>query len=556
MIEQNLIQDYFVRTIRKHWDCPALSDYNGKTWNYQDVAARILQNHILFENLGIKRGDKIALMGRNSSAWAVSFVSIISYGAVVVPILADFSAADAHNIVNHSESKLLFAGDLVWENLDEEEMPELLGVIRMPNFEVVVARVNYLKAYTPEAHQKEFEKKYSKLTAENFALPHCPNEDLCEINYTSGTTGFSKGVMLTYNSISANITYAIQSIPLASKDDLVSILPLAHAYGCAFEFIFPFSIGCHIHFLTRNPSPKVILQAFAEIKPRLILMVPLILEKVYKKQILPKIKSFPLNLLLRIPGLKEVIYKKILTQLMASFGGNFLEVVVGGAAMNAEVEDFLRLIKFPYTTGYGMTECGPLISYSRFFDLPARSCGAPMTFVEVKIDSDDPQKVAGEILVKGENVMLGYYKNPTATAEALDEEGWLHTGDLGVINEKGQIFIKGRCKTMILGASGQNIYPEHIEGIYNNKCYVQESLILEKNHKLVGLIVPDFERADHHKLSRTDLQEIIEQYRKEINKQLGSFEQISQVILFPEEFEKTPKRSIKRYLYKNVSIPS
>jgi long-chain acyl-CoA synthetase len=416
--------------------------------------------------------------------------------------------------------------------------------------------VTYLRTFTATELLDEFKEKYPKFNANTFSLPICPNQDLCEINYTSGTSGFSKGVMLTYNSISANITYAIANMPLVQNDHLVSILPLAHAYGCAFEFLFPFTIGCHIHFLTRNPSPKVIMQAFAEIKPRLILMVPLILEKVYKKQLLPKLQSFPLNILMHIPGIKLIIHKKILTQLMESFGGNFIEVVVGGAAMNAEVEDFLRLIKFPFTTGYGMTECGPLITYSRYFDLPARSCGAPMTFVEVKIDSPNPLKSAGEILVKGENVMVGYYKNPEATEEALDSEGWLHTGDLGIINEKGQIFIKGRCKTMILGSSGQNIYPEHIEGLYNNKYYVQESLIIEKSHKLVCLIFPDYERADHHKLTRAELQEMMEQYRKEINKQLGSFEQISQVVLFPEEFEKTPKRSIKRYLYKNVSIPT
>ena len=556
MISQNLVKDYFEATIRKNWDCPALSDYNGRTWSYQEVAQRILQNHIMFERLGISRGDKIALMGRNSSAWAVSFLSIISYGAVVVPILADFSAADAHNIVNHSEAKLLFSGDLVWENLDESEMPNLMGVIRMPNFDIVVSRVDYLRHFNPAELLSEFKARYASLTADNFVLPICPNEDLCEINYTSGTSGFSKGVMLSYNNIAANITFAIDKMPLKPKDNLVSILPLAHAYGCAFEFMFPFSIGGHIHFLTRNPSPKVILDAFSEIKPRLILMVPLILEKVYKKQLLPKLKSFPLNILLRIPGINAVIHKKILAQLMQSFGGNFLEIEVGGAAMNEEVEDFLRLIKFPFTTGYGMTECGPLIAYSRYFDLPARSCGAPMSFLEVKIDSHNPLKTPGEILVKGENVMLGYYKNKEATDEALDADGWLHTGDLGIVNEIGQIFIKGRCKTMILGASGQNIYPERIEGLYNNKYYVQESLIIEKSHKLVGLIFPDYERADYHKLSRQELQDVIEQYRKEINKQLGSFEQITQVVLYPEEFKKTPKRSIKRYLYKNVSIPA
>lgn len=556
MVSQNLIKDYFEATIRKNWNNAALSDYSGRTWAYCEIAERILQNHILFEKLGIKKGDKIALMGRNSSAWAVSYLSIISYGAVVVPILADFSAADAHNIVNHSESKLLFAGELTWENLDESEMPELMGVIRIPNFDIVVGRVEYLLNFSDTDLSSEFNQKYPQLNADDFRLPFCPNEDICEINYTSGTSGFSKGVILTYNSLSANVTFAIANMPLEPSDHMVSILPLAHAYGCAFEFLFPFSIGCHIHFLTRNPSPKVILEAFTEIKPRLILMVPLILEKVYKKQLLPKIKSFPVNILIRIPGIRTLIHKKILSKLTESFGGQFLEVVVGGAAMNAEVEDFLRLIRFPFTTGYGMTECGPLISYSRYFDLPARSCGAPMSFVEVRIDSSNPLKIAGEILVKGENVMMGYYKNEEATAEALDQDGWLHTGDLGIMNEKGQLFIKGRCKTMILGPSGQNIYPERIEGLYNNKYYVQESLVIEKKHKLVALIFPDYERVDTHKVTRSDLLEIMEQYRKEINKQLGAYEQISQVVLFPEEFKKTPKRSIKRYLYKNVSIPA
>lgn len=547
MMNINYIKEYIEKSILENWDQPALSDYQGKTYLYKDVALQIYRLHKIYEAWGIKEGDKISLIGRNNSSWAITYLATISYGAVIVPILADFATDDIHHIINHSDSAMLFVGDSIWDNLEERSMPHLKAVFSIDSSNLLVARDSKAERKykeliaTLDKHMEDFTQKNVKYT-------DVPNSKLGVISYTSGTTGFSKGVMLSLNSLVANVDFGMKNIGLKPKDRIVSILPLAHAYGCAFEFLMPFAVGCHITFLTKTPSPKIILQAFQEIKPRLVLAVPLIIEKIYKKQILPIISRPAMKVLMRVPLLSWKIYQKINKKLSDAFGGNFLEIVIGGAPLNPEVEAFLRKIKFRYAVGYGMTECGPLISYIGWEKNKAGSCGVLLPTLEMKIDSHDPQNDAGEILLRGENVMEGYYKNQEATQKSL-VDGWLHTGDLGTVDSDGFIFIRGRSKSMILGPSGQNIYPEEIEARLNNLPYVQESLVVENGNRLVALVYPDLDSADEANLETADIECVLEQHRVEVNKTLPQYSQIAKVKLYPEEFEKTPKKSIKRFLY-------
>lgn len=537
------------RSIVNNWDLNALTDYNGATLQYKDVARKIEKLHIIFEESGVKKGDKIALCGRNSAHWGVAFLATLTYGAVVVPVLHEFKADTVHNIVNHSDAKLLFVGDMVWENLNEAFMPNLEGIILMTDFNLLVSRserLTHAREHLNEMFGKKFPKNFRK---EHVAYGKDEPEELAMINYTSGTTSYSKGVMLPYRSLWSNTQFAYEVLNLKPGDKVVSMLPMAHMYGLAFEFLYEFCVGCQIFFLTRMPSPKIIFQAFNEVKPNIIISVPLILEKIIKKSVLPKLEKTSMKLLLKVPILNDKIKSKIKDGIISALGGRFYEVIVGGAAFNNEVEMFLKKVEFPFTVGYGMTECGPIISYEDWKNFRQGSCGKAAPRMEIKIDSPDPENIVGEILCKGENVMLGYYKNSEATAEVLEADGWLHTGDLGVMDREGNLFIKGRSKNMLLGASGQNIYPEEIEEQLNNMPYVSESIVIQKEEKLVALIYPDFEEAFRNNLSSKDVERIMEENRVELNKQIPAYSQIASVRIYHEEFEKTPKKSIKRYLY-------
>ncbi len=549
MLSENFTR-YLCDSIRKNWKLDALSDYKGEGFTYAETAKHILKFHLLFEKAGIKKGDKIALLGKNSARWTISYLSVITYGAVIVPILPDFKPDDIHNIVNHSDSVFLFCTESIFEELDVSKMENIREMISLNSYKLIQAGTSKLEQIVRDV-DKEFEGKYKdNLTPEQFNVPEIPNSELAVISYTSGTTGFSKGVMLQHNSLSANIRFAQNNMPLKAGDPIVSFLPLAHTFGAAFEFLFPFSIGCHITILTKTPSPQIIMQAFQEIKPALILSVPLVIEKIYKKQLIPVISKTSMKILLNIPGINKLICRKINKKLTGVFGGKFSEVVIGGAALNLEAETFFRKIKFRYTIGYGMTECGPLISYASCHINKLGSAGKSVDTLDVKVDSPDPQKIVGEIILKGENVMLGYYKNQKATKEMIDDDGWLHTGDLGLIDKDGFIFIKGRCKSLLLGANGKNIYPEEIEATINNKYCVAESVIVQRDEKLVALIYPDQETIAAYNISEEDLIKILENHRKEINTQIPRYMSISKFEIHPEEFIKTPKRSIKRFLYK------
>ncbi|GMT44800.1 MAG: long-chain-fatty-acid--CoA ligase [bacterium] len=548
MIKENLVE-YFQTAIKENWEKPAVSDYNGKTITFREVGETILKFHIIFEKTGIKRGDKIALIGKNSANWAVAYLAVITYGAVIVPILPDFLPKDVHFIVNHSESKAFIAASSIWSTLDIDQMLELRFVMGVEELMPLFSRINHLEEVIHSLNGWVQEKYPRGLNAENFALPPTGNEQLGEISYTSGTTGFSKGVMLLHNSLAANVRFARAHMPLESGDKIVSFLPLAHAYGLAFEFLFPFSLGCHITFLTKTPGPQVITRAFQEIKPRLILSVPLVIEKIYKKKILPVVNKSPISWMLKTPLLNKLIYKKVLAGVSEGFGGNFVEVVVGGAALSHEIENFFRQIGFPITVGYGMTECGPLISYAPAKDAKIESCGIAVDTLEVKIDSKDPENEVGEILMRGENVMMGYYRNEEATKMVLDKDGWLHSGDLGLMDKDGFIFIKGRSKSLILGPSGQNIYPEEIESKLNNRACVAESIVIQRDGKLTALVYPDEDVVKSMMLSNKELEDKLENYRKEMNKEFPFFMAVSRIVLHPDPFEKTPKLSIKRFMY-------
>lgn len=548
MIKENLVA-YFNLAIKENYEKPSLSDYGGRTLTFKEIGEIILKFHITFEKTGIKKGDKIALIGKNSAHWGVAFLSVVTYGAIVVPILPDFLPKDVHYIVNHSESKVLFSASSIWAKLDIEQMMDIQYVYGLEELMPVFSKIDHLDEIIHSLNSSLKEKFPKGLTAESFQLPKIDNSELAEISYTSGTTGYSKGVMLLHNSLAANVRFARNHMPLKPGDKIVSFLPLAHAYGLAFEFLFPFSLGCHITFLTKTPTPAIITKAFQEVKPRLILSVPLVIEKIYKKKILPQIRKAPINWLLKTPGLNHLIYKKVLAGVSDGFGGNFVEVVVGGAALSEEIETFFRKIGFPITVGYGMTECGPLISYAPANKTKRGSCGQQVDTLEVKIDSDDPQNEVGEILMRGENVMVGYYKNKEATALAIDKDGWLHSGDLGLMDKDGFIFIKGRSKSMILGPSGQNIYPEEIESVINNRACVAESLVVKRDGRLVALIFPDEDVMKDMKLTQKELLQKLEDYRKELNKHFPSYMAVSKMVIHPEPFEKTPKQSIKRFLY-------
>ena len=550
-MEQSFIA-YIENSIKQNWDLDALTDYNGATLQYKDVARKIEKVHLIFEASGIKKGDKIAICGRNSSHWGVTFLATLTYGAVAVPILHEFKADNIHNIVNHSEAKLLFVGDQVWENLNEAAMTILEGIILMTDFSILISRTEKLD-YAREHLNELFGKKYPK----NFRKEHIEYhkdqpEELAVINYTSGTTSYSKGVMLPYRSLWSNTAFAFEVLPLKAGDKIISMLPMAHMYGLAFEFLYEFAAGCQIYFLTRMPSPKIIFQAFSEVKPHLVVAVPLIIEKIIKKNILPRIDNKIGKLLLHVPIINDKIKAAARKEAMEIFGGNFDEIIIGGAPFNADVERFLKQIGFPYTIAYGMTECGPIICSSRWETLKLASCGKATTRMEVKIASPDPQNVAGEIICKGDNLMLGYYKNDEATSQIIDVNGWLHTGDLATMDAEGYVTVRGRSKNMLLTSSGQNIYPEEIESKLNNMPYVSESLIVLQQDKLVALIYPDFDDAFSQGLQQADIERAMEDNRKELNLQLPAYCQISKIKIHFEEFEKTAKKSIKRFMYQEA----
>ncbi len=551
MNEKSYVKKFIEQPIKDNWNLPAFTDYKKETFTYAEVARKIARFHLMFEKAGVKKGDKIALIGKNSARWGIVYLSVISYGAVIVPILSDFHSNDIHHIVNHSDAVALFLNKNIWDKIDENKMPNLRAIISLDDFNILAQkkRENVKKAFGNL--DKSFEKKYGKnFTKDKVVYNANSKNELASIVYTSGTTGFSKGVMLPYQSLYANVNFAWQNMKLEAGYKTVSFLPLAHSFGCAFDFLWPFSRGVHIHFLSRIPTPQIILKAFAEVKPDIIFAVPLILEKIYKKQILPILNKKSVNLISKVPILNSVVYKKIKDKLDTAFGGNFSQIILGGAPLSKEVNDFLKKIKFRYTVGYGMTECGPLISYNHWSTTKSGSAGKIITPLTAKIDSDNPQKKAGEIMVKGANVMLGYYKNKEATEKVLDSNGWLHTGDLGVLDKDNFVYIRGRNKSMILGPSGENIYPEEIEAVINNMPLVQESVVVDdQNNKLVALIYPDYEDADKQGLSDSSIEKLIKDLRTEINNNLPRYKQISRIQIYPNEFEKTPKKSIKRFLY-------
>lgn len=535
---------FIENSIKKHWEYKALSNYKEGTHTYAETAEAIKRLHFVFEKMNIKKGDKIAQIGRNNANWAITFLSTISYGTVTVPLLQDFPPGDIENTVNHSDAVLMFVSDYIYEKLDVENFPNIIGFISLDTFDVLHSSDRKLSSFFEESKKLNF-----NLTPETFKLQDISNDELASISYTSGTSGLSKGVMLSHGNFATNVQFGFDVIDFKPGDDVVSFLPLAHAYGLAFEFLAEFTQGCHITFLGKIPSPKIILQAFKEIKPRLVIAVPLIIEKVYRNKVKPAISKGVPRLMLGLPFLRKVVYKKVRKQLEDAFGGNFIEVIIGGAALNKEVASFLTKIGFRYTVGYGMTECAPIISYSPWDNAKKFSCGTPIRQCKVKIDSPDPERVEGEIMVKGSQVMMGYYKNKEATEAAFDEEGWLKTGDLGTLSKEGYITIVGRSKNMILGASGQNIYPEEIEARINNLPYVMESLVVEKQGKLHALIVPDLEKAEQDGLDKNKVQAEFERSQKTLNEQMPNYMSISRIELQDNEFIKTPKKSIKRYLY-------
>ena len=539
------------KSIKDNWDKDALTDYLGATLQYHDVARKIEKLHILFENSGLKKGDKIALCGRNSSSWAVAFFATLSYGAVVVPVQHEFKPEQIYNIVNHSEAKLLFVGDVVATTIDGEQMPQLEGIIYLPDFSLILSRSESL-TNARENLNALFGKKYPKFfRAEDVNYFKDEADDLALINYTSGTTGFSKGVMLSYRSVRSNLAWATVDLKPHIKpgSKVLCMLPMAHMYGMICEFICQFSFGSHLYFLTRLPSPSLIAQACTDIRPAIIIAVPMVVEKIIRKNVFPKVQSTATRMLLKMPVVSKKVKERINAIVMEAFGGNAYELVTGGAALNKEIEDFLVSINFPVTSGYGATECGPMVTYSDYKDFVPGSCGTPVLNMEVKIVSPDPANVPGEVITRGENVMLGYYKNEEATKEVLDKDGWYHTGDLGTMSADGHLFLRGRIKNMLLGSNGQNVYPEEIEDKLNSMSMVSECIVVQRGDKIVGLVYPDFDEAKEMGFSQSDLQEIMEQNRLELNNMLPSFCHLSAIELRDEEFAKTPKKSIKRYLY-------
>lgn len=544
LIEQSIIS---------HWDLDALTDYKGITLQYKDVARKIEKLHILFENSGVEHGDKIAICGRNCASWAVVFLATLTYGAVAVPVLHEFTADQIHNIVNHSEAKLLFVGDVVATVIDPTKMPSLEGIVYIPDYSLVVSRTDKL-TYAREHLNELFGKKYPKAFRQQHISYYKEKDpaELALINYTSGTTGFSKGVMLPYRALWSNLDFAKGVLGKTIKigDNTISILPMAHMYGMSFEFLFEFLHGCHVFYLTRVPSPAIIAQAFKDVKPAIVIAVPLVIEKIIRKKVFPQIQNTKVKLLMKMPGVGKKVKKRICEQVYQAFGGNLYEVIIGGAALNQEIESFLKDIDFPFTVGYGATECAPIITYSDWHDFVPMSCGREVVHMEVKIDSENPETIPGEILARGLNVMLGYYKNDEATAQTIDKDGWYHTGDLGLMDKGGNVFIKGRSKNMLLGPNGQNIYPEEIEDKLNSMTFAMESVVVQRDGKLIGLVHPDFDEVQAMGLSRDDLQSLMEENRVQVNANLPVYCKIAAIEIHDEEFEKTPKKSIKRYLYK------
>ena len=535
---------FIEKSICSNWSITALSDYNGESFTYAQVGNYILEWHSFFENSQIKRGDKIALVGKNSARWCIIYLAITSYGATAVPILPDFNPADIQNIINHSDAILFFCSDAIFEMLDRKAMPAVRQIISLNTFTPLeIEGGKDILTITSGTESS------GTLSPESFKLPDISNDTLAVISYTSGTTGFSKGVMLPHNSLAANVRFAQNNMPLKAGDAIVSFLPLAHTYGCAFEFLFPFSIGCQITILTKTPSPQIVMQAFGEIKPSLILSVPLVIEKIYKKQVIPVIQKPIVRIILKVPLINVLVFRKIRKKLEMAFGGNFSEIVIGGAPFNPEAETFFHKIGLRFTVGYGMTECGPLISYLSSSEIKAGSSGRPVDTLQVMINSSDPGNIPGEILVKGENVMLGYYKNDEATKSIIDKKGWLHTGDLGIMDGERNIFIKGRSKSLILGANGKNIYPEELEAMLDNKYCVGESIVVQRKDKLVALIYPDQDVVTHDHLPMERLNEIFAEHIRDINRTVPAYMNISKAEIHAAEFEKTPKRSVKRFLY-------
>ena len=541
------------KSIIDNWDLDALTDYKGITLQYHDVARKIEKLHIMFENSGVERGDKIALCGRNSAHWAVAFIATLTYGAVAVPILHEFTPEQIHNIVNHSEAKILFVGDIVSTQVDATKMPSLEGIINIPDYSLALSRTDkltYAREHLNELYGRKFPKYFRR---EHVHYYHEQRADeLALINYTSGTTGFSKGVMIPYRALWGNYDFAVHVLGKAIHhgDRVISILPMAHMYGMAFEFIFEFLHGCHIYYLTRIPSPAIIAQAFSDVRPQIIIAVPLVIEKIIRKKVFPKLQTGTVRLLRNLPIINKKVEEKICEQVKQAFGGRFYEVIIGGAAFNQEVEQFLHRINFPYTVGYGTTECAPIICYSDYQSFVPGSCGRAVIHMEVKIDSPDPANVPGEILARGTNVMLGYYKNEEAPRQTIDNEGWYHTGDLGTMDAYGNVFIKGRSKNMLLGPSGQNIYPEEIEDKLNSMPLVVESMVVQRDTKLVGLVYPDYEEAKNQGLAQSDIEAQMQQNLQDLNLVQPAYCKLAAIEIQDKEFEKTPKKSIKRYMYK------
>lgn len=547
MLKENLTL-YINESIWKNWDINAISDYKGASYSYSDIATHIYRLHKLYRDLDVRRGDKIALIGKNSARWCIVYLSAITYGAVIVPILPDFKKEDYHKIIDHSDSVLLFVDRNIFGMINPEEISKIAAIFDISDFSTLHSGDEKTDAIIRKAALVD-PIQNNELTKESYSPPQIGNDQLAVISYTSGTTGFSKGVMLLHNSLTANIRFARENMPLNPGDRIVSFLPLAHTFGCAFEFLFPFTLGCHITILTKTPSPQIVIQAFQEVKPNLILTVPLVIEKIYKKRVLPSINQSHIKALLAIPGIRQIILNKIRKKLTAVFGGEFKELVIGAAPLNIDAEKLFKDMKFRFTVGYGMTECGPLISYVKWDEMAPRSCGRPVDTLELKIDSPDPERIPGEIMVRGENVMVGYYKNKEATKSALEADGWLHTGDLGLIDKHNNLFIKGRLKSMILGPSGKNIYPEEIESHFDNLYAVSESLVVQRNEKLTVLIFPDDDTVRQDSLDRESLTKIYDGHRQTVNERTPGYMNVTSVEIHEEEFVKTPKKSIKRYLY-------
>ncbi len=549
-MEFTSVNKTFEAAFKKNWDRPAISNYHGETLHFKDVARRMEKLHIMFDECGLQKGDKVAICSRNQANWAVTFLAIMTHGAVPVPLLHEFKSANIHHLVNHSEAKILFVDDVIWEGLSESEMPDLHAIIQVNNFKILYAKdENIVEA---KAHLNElFGRKYPEaFLPESLNYYEDSAEELAVINYTSGTSGFSKGVMIPYRAIFSNIQFGRKVLPqLNEKSRVVSMLPCAHMYGLMFEVLYELSVGCHVHFLSRLPSPKVIMQALAEVKPNIVIAVPLVIEKIYKSKVKPILEKEGIKFLMKVPGLNQVVLNKVKTELINAFGGEFYEVIIGGAAFNKEVEAFFKKMEFPFTVGYGMTECAPIITYDDWKEEKLYSCGKAAPNMEVRIASANPSEIPGEIQVKGANVFMGYFKNEEATAEVFTEDGWFRTGDMGILDADGSLFIKGRTKCMILGPSGQNIYPEEVETVINSQPYVIESLVIEDNGGLTALIYPDFQQGEKDGMPQEAFVKYMEDTLAELNKILPNYAKLKKIEVMSEDFERTPKKSIKRYLY-------